>query len=42
MFSSEGVLQKVEYWFESILKHLNTMGVLEEYRIEFTAYKLEG
>ena len=41
-FNSEGGRQEAEFWFDSIVKHLNTMGVLEEYWIEFTVYKIEG
>ncbi|XP_024019523.1 uncharacterized protein LOC112091040 [Morus notabilis] len=41
-FNSEGRPQEAEYWFDSIVKHLNTMGVPEEYWVEFTVYKMEG
>ncbi|XP_024027959.1 uncharacterized protein LOC112093529 [Morus notabilis] len=41
-FNSEGGPQEAEYWFDSIVKHLNTMGVPKEYWIEFAVYKMEG
>ncbi|XP_024024092.1 uncharacterized protein LOC112092350 [Morus notabilis] len=41
-FNSEGGPQEAEYWFDSIVKHLNTMRVPEEYWVEFVVYKLEG
>ncbi|XP_024021690.1 uncharacterized protein LOC112091693 [Morus notabilis] len=41
-FNSEGGPQEAEYLFESIIKYLNTMGVPEEYWVEFAAYKFEG
>ncbi|XP_024018554.1 uncharacterized protein LOC112090749 [Morus notabilis] len=42
IFNSEGGSQEAEYWFDSIVNHLNTMGVTEEYWIEFAVYKMEG
>ncbi|XP_024018441.1 uncharacterized protein LOC112090707 [Morus notabilis] len=41
-FNSEGGPQEAEYWFDSIVKHLNTIGIPEEYWEEFTVYKMEG
>ncbi|EXB66278.1 hypothetical protein L484_003034 [Morus notabilis] len=41
-FNSEGGPQEVEYWFDFIVKYRNTMGIPEEYLVEFTVYKLEG
>ncbi|XP_024030845.1 uncharacterized protein LOC112094388 [Morus notabilis] len=41
-FNSEGGPQEAEYWFDSIVKHLNTMGIPKEYWVEFAVYKMEG
>ncbi|EXB29428.1 hypothetical protein L484_022098 [Morus notabilis] len=41
-FTSAGGLEEAEYWFESVSKHLSTMGVPDEYWVEFTAFKFEG
>ncbi|EXB68037.1 hypothetical protein L484_009644 [Morus notabilis] len=41
-FNSEGGPQEAEFWIDSIVKHLSTMGVPDEYWVEFTVYKIEG
>ncbi|EXB31243.1 hypothetical protein L484_014724 [Morus notabilis] len=41
-FNSEGGPQEAEFWLDSIVKHLNTMGVPDEYWVEFAVYKMEG
>ena len=41
-FDGNGDPQLAEYWLDSIVKHLDTLGVPEEYRVEFAVYKLEG
>ncbi|XP_024025359.1 uncharacterized protein LOC112092721 [Morus notabilis] len=42
IFNSEGGPQEAEYWFDSIVKHLNTIRVPKEYWVEFVVYKMEG
>ncbi|XP_024028895.1 uncharacterized protein LOC112093831 [Morus notabilis] len=41
-FTSVGGPQKAEYWFESVSKHLSTIGVPDEYWVEFITFKFEG
>ncbi|XP_024019293.1 uncharacterized protein LOC112090971 [Morus notabilis] len=41
-FNSEGGPQEAEFWIDSIVKHLSTMGVPDEYWVEFAVYKMEG
>ena len=41
-FNGEAEPKEAEDWFKSIVKHLNTQGVLQEYRVEFASYKFEG
>ncbi|XP_024021738.1 uncharacterized protein LOC112091709 [Morus notabilis] len=41
-FTSAGGPQEAEYWFESVSKHLSTMGVPNEHWVEFAAFKFEG
>ncbi|XP_024028603.1 uncharacterized protein LOC112093763 [Morus notabilis] len=42
LFNSEGGPQEIEFWFDSIVKHLSTMGVPDEYWVEFAVNKMEG
>ncbi|XP_024029331.1 uncharacterized protein LOC112093946 [Morus notabilis] len=41
-FNSEGGPQEAEFWLDSIVKHLSTMRVPDEYWVEFAVYKIEG
>ena len=41
-FNSEGGPQEAEFWIDSIVKHLSTMGVPDKYWVEFAVYKMEG
>ncbi|XP_024028938.1 uncharacterized protein LOC112093846 [Morus notabilis] len=41
-FNSEGGPQEAEFWLDSIVKHLSTMGVPYEYWVEFAVYKMGG
>ena len=41
-FNSEGGPQEAEFWIDSIVKHLSTTGVPDEYWVEFVVYKTEG
>ncbi|XP_024024260.1 uncharacterized protein LOC112092398 [Morus notabilis] len=42
VFTNAGGPEEAEYWFESVSKHLSTMGVPDEYWVEFAAFKFEG
>ena len=41
-FNSEGGTQEAEFWIDSIVKHLSTMGVPDKYWVEFVVYKMES
>jgi hypothetical protein len=42
MFDGLRGLEWAKSWIESILKYLDMLRVLTEYRVEFAAYNLEG
>ena len=41
VLKGDGGPERAEAWMETIMKHFDTLGVPNEYRVEFAAYKLE-